>query len=94
MPHPNVIDAEIDINTERVPRDDPRSRVVSIDPGRHSGAPCFTGTRVPIQILWDHLSGNASLEEFLEDYPSVQREQAVEAIRLASERLLDGLILR
>ena len=47
--------------------------VIWIDPDRLSGAPCFQGTRVPIQALIDHIEGNSPLEEFLEGFPSVSR---------------------
>ena len=42
-----------------------------------SGAPCFAGTRVPIQNLIDYLEGGDSIEEFLEGFPSVSREQVI-----------------
>ena len=51
--------------------------VVWIDPARMSGTPCFKGTRVPIQALIDHIEGNATLEDFLEGFPSVTRAQAL-----------------
>ena len=62
--------------------------VVWIDPERLSGAPCFKGTRVPIQALIDHIEGNATLEDFLEGFPSVSREQAIQFIELAKDNLL------
>ena len=62
--------------------------VVWIDPDRMSGAPCFKGTRVPVQALIDHIEGNATLEEFLEGFPSVTREQAIQFIELAKDNLL------
>jgi uncharacterized protein (DUF433 family) len=51
-------------------------KVVWIDPDRMSGAPCFVGTRVPIQMLVDHLKHGDTIEDFLEGAPSVTREQA------------------
>src|ERR1051326_1151286 len=51
------------------------SLVVKIDPEIMSGAPCFAGTRVPIQNLIDYLEGGDSIEDFLEGFPSVSREQ-------------------
>src|SRR5204863_4450561 len=51
--------------------------VVKVDPDIMSGAPCFAGTRVPIQNLIDYLEGGDSIDEFLEDFPSVQREQVI-----------------
>ena len=51
--------------------------VVKIDPEIMSGAPCFAGTRVPIQNLLDYLEGGDSIEDFLEGFPSVSREQVI-----------------
>lgn len=55
---------------------DPSSTVHS-DPDILGGKPVFIGTRVPLRNLIDYLEGNYSLEEFLEDFPSVSREQVV-----------------
>ena len=52
------------------------------------GVPCFRGTRVPVQTLIDHIEGNATLEQFLDGFPSVTREQAIQFIELAKESLL------
>jgi uncharacterized protein (DUF433 family) len=62
--------------------------VVWIDPDRMSGEPCFKGTRVPVQILIDHIEGNSTLDDFLDGFPSVSREQAVQFINLATTNLL------
>ena len=51
--------------------------VVSIDPEIMGGTPCFRGTRVPVQTLLDYLEAGDPLGEFLENFPSVTREQAV-----------------
>ena len=51
--------------------------IVTRDPEILSGALCFAGTRVPVKNLFDYLEGSSSLEEFLEDFPSVSRERAV-----------------
>ena len=63
-------------------------QIVWADPGHMSGTPCFRGTRVPVQTLIDHLEGNTTLEQFLEGFPSVTREQAIQFIELAKESLL------
>lgn len=47
------------------------------DPEIMSGALCFTGTRVPVKSLFDYLEGSSSLEDFLDDFPSVSRVRAV-----------------
>lgn len=62
--------------------------VVSSDPEVQGGTPVFTGTRVPVKNLIDYLEAGDSLEEFLEDFPSVSREQAVGALEIAREALL------
>jgi uncharacterized protein (DUF433 family) len=51
--------------------------IVTRDPEIMSGTLCFAGTRVPVKNLFDYLEGSSSLEEFLEDFPSVSRERAV-----------------
>lgn len=56
---------------------------VSRDPEIMSGALCFTGTRVPVQDLFDYLEGNSSLGESLEDFPSVSRESAIAVLESA-----------
>ena len=61
--------------------------LVSRDPEIMSGALCFSGTRVPVQNLFDYIEGSSSLEQFLEDFPSVSREKAVAVLEAARERL-------
>ena len=63
------------------------SSLVKRDPEIMSGALCFTGTRVPVKNLFDYLAGTSSLEEFLEDFPSVSRERAVAVLEAAHEVL-------
>jgi len=62
--------------------------VVHSDPEILSGTPVFAGTRVPFQALLDYLEGGDSLTEFLDDFPTVTREQAVAALEQAKEALL------
>jgi uncharacterized protein (DUF433 family) len=57
--------------------------VVWIDPDRLSGAPCFKGTRIPVQMLIDHLTAGFALDEFLETVPSLERAQAQRFLELA-----------
>lgn len=52
------------------------------------GTPVFVGTRVPVQTLLDYLEAGDPLDEFLNDFPSVSREQAVAVLELAKEMLL------
>ena len=62
--------------------------VVHSDPDILGGAPVFVGTRVPMQAFIDYLVGGQPLAEFLEDFPTVTREQAVAALRLAAQALV------
>jgi uncharacterized protein (DUF433 family) len=61
--------------------------VVHSDPEILGGTPVFVGTRVPLRNLIDYLEGGQSLDEFLEDFPTVSREQAVAALEAAHEVL-------
>jgi len=62
--------------------------VVKIDPEIMSGTPCFAGMRVPARTLIDYLEGGDSLDDFLADFPTVSREQAIALLEEASELLL------
>ena len=62
--------------------------VVKIDPEIMHGTPCFRGTRVPFQTLMDHLEEGDSMDEFLHQFPTVTREQALQALQEAKEALL------
>jgi uncharacterized protein (DUF433 family) len=64
------------------------NKVVWVDPERMSGAPCFTGTRAPVQMLLDHLKHGDTIDDFLEGAPSVSREQAELFLELAGEQLI------
>jgi uncharacterized protein (DUF433 family) len=52
-------------------------RAVNIDQDILSGTPVFAGTRVPVESLFDHLKAGISLEEFLDEFPSVKKEQTM-----------------
>jgi uncharacterized protein (DUF433 family) len=62
--------------------------VIIQDPDIHSGEPVFRGTRVPFQTLLDYLEGGETLDEFLEQYPGVSREQAIAALEEAKALIL------
>jgi uncharacterized protein (DUF433 family) len=62
-----------------------RYAVVHSDPEILGGTPVFVGTRVPAKTLFDYLEAGDSLDEFLNDFPSVTREQAVAALETARE---------
>jgi uncharacterized protein (DUF433 family) len=65
--------------------------VVSSSPEVMSGAVVFAGTRVPAQSLFDYLAGGHTVEEFLDDFPTVSREQAVGLLRALSHSFELGL---
>jgi uncharacterized protein (DUF433 family) len=59
--------------------------VIGVDPQIQGGTPVFSGTRVPVKNLFDYLEAGDSLDEFLEDFPSVSREVAIAALEQARE---------
>ena len=63
-------------------------RVIS-DPEVLGGTPVFIGTRVPVRIIFEHLEAGDSLEVFLEDFPSVSRELAIQVLEDAKMALVD-----
>lgn len=65
-----------------------RNQVIHSDPGILSGTPVFVGTRVPAQTLFDYLTGGETLDEFLHQFPSVKREQAIAAMELARDSVV------
>ena len=67
-----------------------KSAVIHSDPEILGGTPVFVGTRVPAQTLFDYLEGGETLDEFLHQFPSVKREQAIAAL----EQARDGLLTR
>ena len=65
-------------------------KIIHSDPEILGGTPVFVGTRVPVQALIDYLKAGRSLDEFLDDFPSVTREQAVTALEEAKQVLVSG----
>jgi len=65
------------------------SEVIWVDPERVSGAPCFKGTRVPVQNLLDYIEGGSTIDTFFQDYPSVTREQVIQFLELAKDQLVE-----
>jgi uncharacterized protein (DUF433 family) len=66
----------------------PYPLVVHSDPDILGGTPVFVGTRVPVRTLLDYLAAGDTLDEFLDHFPTVWREQAVAALGQASELLV------
>ncbi len=65
-----------------------REPLITMSPQRLSGTPVFAGTRVPVKTLIDYLEAGESLEDFLDDFPSVTREHAIAVLELAKSALL------
>lgn len=61
--------------------------IITKDPEILGGTPVFAGTRVPVRILLEHFEAGDSLDDFLLDYPSVSREQAIEFLDLVISQL-------
>jgi uncharacterized protein (DUF433 family) len=61
--------------------------LITKDPEILGGIPVFNGTRVPIESLFDHLEAGVSIDEFLEDFPSVSKDQAVAILEIANKIL-------
>ena len=62
--------------------------VIHSDPEISGGVPVFRGTRVPVQSLFDYLEGGETLDEFLAQFPSVSKQQALAALDLARDSVL------
>lgn len=64
--------------------------VVHSGPEILGGTPVFIGTRVPVQSLFDYLEGGETLDDFLRQFPSVKREQALAALEIARDSLINS----
>lgn len=60
---------------------------IVIDPEIMSGAPVFAGTRVPVEALLENLAAGVSLDEFLDNFPTVRREQALAVLNFSNQTL-------
>ncbi|HEY1870116.1 MAG TPA: DUF433 domain-containing protein [Chitinophagaceae bacterium] len=60
-------------------------KLITIDKEVLGGTPVFTGTRVPVESLFDHLESGVSLDEFLEEFPTVNRQQAIDILEAANK---------
>jgi uncharacterized protein (DUF433 family) len=65
--------------------------IVSCDPEVMSGTPVFYGTRVPVQILVDYLEGGDSINDFLDGFPTVTREQVIAFLEEAKDRMVASI---
>ncbi|OGI47791.1 MAG: hypothetical protein A2151_01210 [Candidatus Muproteobacteria bacterium RBG_16_65_34] len=62
--------------------------LISSSPDVLGGTPVFAGTRVPVQTLFDYLEGGETIDDFLEGFPSVTREQVISVLEQARDRMV------
>jgi len=67
-----------------------KKHVIDRNPGILKGTPVFKGSRIPIRILFDYLESGDSLEVFLDEYPGISKDQAIEVLELAKQGLLNN----
>ena len=65
-----------------------KTQVISVSPDVMGGTPVFKGTRVPIQTLIDYLEGGENIDDFLKGFPTVTRDQVIELLEQAKEKIL------
>lgn len=65
------------------------NKIISRNKEILGGTPVFKGTRVPVQALWDYLKAGDTIEDFLEDFPSVDRKQTIALIERAQKRVVN-----
>ena len=64
--------------------------VISVNRNVQGGTPCFVGTRVPVASLFDHLEGGYTIDYFLDQFPSVKRDQIIALLQMAKSRTQSG----
>jgi uncharacterized protein (DUF433 family) len=64
------------------------SELISIDPAIMGGTPCFRGTRVPVSVLFENLADGLSLDEILESWPSLRRDDVLAVLALAKNEVV------
>lgn len=65
-------------------------KIINIDPEILSGTPVFNGTRIPVKILFDYVKAGESLDDFLENYPSISKELMEKVLNLAGNIVSSG----
>ena len=81
-----------DLRGDLVQPGHPLFGLVWVNPQRMSGTPCFTGTRVPVKSLFDHLEAGDTLDTILDDFPGVMRQQAIMLLELSRTRILEDFL--
>ncbi|TAE30971.1 MAG: DUF433 domain-containing protein [Candidatus Kapaibacterium sp.] len=67
-------------------------RIITVSREIQSGIPVFTGTRVPVQNLFDYLKGGDTIDEFLNDFPSVKKQQVLSLLNVLEHKLPNELL--
>jgi uncharacterized protein (DUF433 family) len=70
-----------------------KKSAVKVDPEILGGTPCFAGTRVPVRVLLDYIEGGDTLDEFLKQYPTVSRKQAVSFLEESAAAVVKKALL-
>ena len=65
--------------------------LISADPEIMGGTPCFIATRVPVQNLFDYLEAGSNVDEFLEDFPTVERPMVIAILESAKNKILGNV---
>src|SRR5205814_242841 len=81
------IEARLNPMTVVIEEEEIASLPINVNPEIVSGTPVFDGTRVPVDALFNNLSAGVSLDDFLENFPSVSREQALAVLKFSHETL-------
>ncbi|MGA2230320.1 MAG: DUF433 domain-containing protein [Tepidisphaeraceae bacterium] len=87
LQHVQEISPEL-LEGDKIQPGHPLFGLIWINPNRVSGTPCFYGTRVPVKNLFDSLAAGESLDDFLDGFEGVSREQALAVLELAAQHLL------
>jgi len=90
LAHVEPIDPQL-LEGDKIQAGHPLFGLIWINPKRVSGAPCFYGTRVPLKNLFDSIAAGETLEEFLDGFEGVTREQVLAVLDLAGDDLLSDL---
>jgi len=85
-----TVDSEL-LRGDKIQPGHPLFGIVWINPARVSGAPCFAGTRVPVRNLFDSLAAGESIDDFLDAFEGVSREQVIAVLELARADLFKDL---
>ena len=65
-----------------------KRKIIVSNPEVMGGTPCFAGTRVPVQTLLDYLEAGDSIDDFLEGFPTIKREQVIAFLETATEQMV------